>query len=42
MKIQRSDIRRFLQVAYKFWESTIEGEPQVVVVTLRHWSLGQS
>ena len=33
MKIQRSDIRRFLQFAHKFWESTVEGEPQVVVVT---------
>ena len=33
MKIQRSDIRRFLQFAYKSWESTIEGEPQVVVLT---------
>ena len=33
MKIQRSDIRRFLQFAYKSWESTVEGEPQVVVVT---------
>ena len=33
MKIQRSDIRRFLQFAYKSWESTVEDEPQVVVLT---------
>ena len=33
MKIQRSDIRRFLQFAPKSWELTIESEPQVVVVT---------
>ena len=33
MKIQRSDIRRFLQFAYKFWALTVEGMPQVVVVT---------
>ena len=33
MKIQRSDIRRFLRFTHKLWKSTIEGEPQVVVVT---------
>ncbi len=33
MKIQRSDIRRFLQFAYKSWESTVEDEPPPVLLT---------
>ncbi len=33
MKIQRSDIRRFLRFTHKLWKSTIEGEPQIVVLT---------
>ena len=33
MKIQQSDIRRFLPFTHKLWKSSIEGEPQVVFLT---------
>ena len=33
MKIQRSDIRRFLHFAHKFLESTVEDKPSPVVLT---------
>ena len=33
MKIEGSDIHRFLQFAHKLWKSTFEGEPQTVVLT---------
>lgn len=34
MKIQRSDIRRFLQLACKMWKSSAEGDSQLVVFSV--------